>query len=68
MDERQALEQTLESPRGGAAHPALSGAIQEQLGRELREMYADIQREPLTDRLADLVRQLERKTPTILRL
>jgi len=68
MDERRALEHPLESPSGEAAHPALSRAIQERLGRELREIYAEVQREPLTDRLAELLRQLERKTPTLLRL
>jgi Anti-sigma factor NepR len=68
MDERQAVEHALEKPSAKAAHPTLSRAIQEGLGRELREMYADIRREPLTDRLADLLRQLERKTPTLLRL
>jgi hypothetical protein len=68
MDERRALEHALETPSGGAAHPALSRAIQERLGRELRELYAETQREPRTDRLAELLKQLERKTPTILRL
>jgi hypothetical protein len=68
MDEPRALEHALESPSGGAAHPALSRAIQERLGRELREMYAEIQGEPLRDRFADLLKQLERKTPTLLRL
>jgi hypothetical protein len=68
MDEGRTLEHALESRNRGVAHPALSRAIQERLGRELREMYAEVQREPLTDRLADLLKQLERKTPTILRL
>jgi hypothetical protein len=31
-------------------------------------MYAEIQGEPLRDRFADLLKQLERKTPTLLRL
>jgi hypothetical protein len=68
MDERRALEHALESRSGEAAPPGLSRAIQERLGRELREIYAETQREPLTDRFAELLRQLERKTPTLLRL
>ena len=43
---------------GLAAEPALSRAIQDRLGRELRDMYAEIQRDTATGRLADLVRQL----------
>jgi hypothetical protein len=68
MDERRALEHALESRSGKAAPPGLSRAIQERLGRELRGMYAELQREPLTDPLAELLTQLERKTPTLLRL
>jgi hypothetical protein len=48
----------------GASEPALSRAIQDRLGRELRDMYAEVQRDTVTDRLADLVRQLERKDST----
>jgi alcohol dehydrogenase class IV len=66
MDERRALEHALESRSGEAAPPGLSRAIQERLGRELREIYAETQREPLTDRLAELLRQLERKTPDLI--
>ena len=46
---------------GLAAEPTLSRAIQDRLGRELRDMYAEIQRDTATGRLADLVRQLEHK-------
>ena len=57
--------QPLTSASGAAAQPALSRAIQEQLGRELRNMYAEIQPEPERDRMADLVKQLERKDATV---
>jgi hypothetical protein len=50
---------------GLAAEPALSRAIQDRLGRELRDMYAEIQRDTVTGRLADLVRQLELKDSTL---
>ena len=50
---------------GLAAEPALSRAIQDRLGRELRDMYAEIQRDTVTGRLADLVRQLEHKDLTL---
>jgi hypothetical protein len=50
---------------GLAAAPALSRAIQDRLGRELRDMYAEIQRDTVTDRLANLVRQLEHKDSTL---
>ena len=50
---------------GLAAEPTLSRAIQDRLGRELRDMYAEIQRDTVTGRLADLVRQLELKDSTL---
>jgi hypothetical protein len=50
---------------GLAAEPALSRAIQDRLGRELRDMYAEIQRDTATGRLGDLVRQLEHKDSTL---
>ena len=50
---------------GVAAEPSLSRAIQDRLGRELRDMYAEIQRDTVTGRLADLVRQLELKDSTL---
>jgi hypothetical protein len=50
---------------GLAAEPALSRATQDRLGRELRDIYAEIQRDTVTGRLADLVRQLEHKDSTL---
>ena len=50
---------------GLAPEPALSRAIQDRLGRELRDMYAEIQRDTVTGRLANLVRQLEHKDSTL---
>ena len=58
MDNR--LKSPLNNPSGSAPQPALSRAIQERLGREL-------QRDPVTGHLADLLSQLERKDPTLLR-
>src|SRR5215204_307280 len=55
MDNR--LKSPLNNPSGSAPQPALSRAIQERLGREL-------QRDPVTGHLADLLSQLERKDPT----
>ena len=67
MDNRHLSKSPLNNPSGSAPQPALSRAIQERLGRELRDMYAEIQRDPVTGRLADLLSQLERKDPTLLR-
>jgi hypothetical protein len=60
MDNRHLSKSPLNNPSGSAPQPALSRAIQERLGRELRDMYAEIQRDPVTGRLADLLSQLER--------
>jgi Anti-sigma factor NepR len=68
MDGGHSTHNTPTRTSGLAAHPTLSRAIQERLGRELREMYADCQREPRTDHLADLLKRLERANePSLLR-
>jgi hypothetical protein len=47
--------------RAGRLHtdPHTSPAIQDRLGEQLRAMYGKLEEEPLTDRLLDLVRQLD---------
>jgi hypothetical protein len=66
MNDRHSYQQHLIPRSGGAAQPELSRAIQERLGCELRDMYAEIQSDTTVGRLADLVKQLERKDATLL--
>jgi len=67
MNDRHSYQQPLTPSSGGAAQPKLSRAIQERLGCELRDMYAEIQSDTTVGRLADLVKQLERKDASLLR-
>jgi len=40
---------------------AIDAKIQERLGRQLKALYDDVVRQPVPDRLLDLIAQLEEK-------
>lgn len=47
---------------GTVANPqAIDAKIQERLGRQLKALYDDVVRQPVPDRLLDLIAQLEEK-------
>jgi hypothetical protein len=51
-------------PRSGPAELDLftQQVVQDRIGRQLREMYSDLMEQPLPDRLASLLSQLERES------
>ena len=57
-----AIRLTMHPPRGGTlidlSKPTLGRGTQDQIGRDLRLMYAGLLREPLPDRLLDLIARL----------
>lgn len=52
-----------ETPKNGspAAEPILDRVVQERIGTHLRAMYDDLMQQPVPDRFADLLGQLERR-------
>ena len=60
-DEDQALGQVLafDAP---ARRSILSPALQARIGADLRTMYAGLKEQPLPERLAALIRQLEARS------
>jgi hypothetical protein len=46
---------------GEGSEPTLDRAIQSRIGDHLRAMYDDLMQQPVPDRFADLLGQLERR-------
>jgi hypothetical protein len=43
------------------SHPIIGRSIQDQIGHELRAMYASLKSQPVPDHLRDLLNRLERQ-------
>lgn len=53
--------QTVEEPNLPAEEPTVDHAIQNHLGRKLKEVYDDLVNQPVPERFRELLQQLERK-------
>ncbi|WP_342642682.1 NepR family anti-sigma factor [Rhodoligotrophos ferricapiens] len=49
----------LEEQRGDQNNPVVDKKIQERLGRQLKALYEDVVKQPIPDRLLNLMAQLE---------